>query len=615
MLREWAQDGFARQLLVLDREGTAPRITGVPYRVIAAHDYAKPDQDRDLLQQICDEESADLFVSSYYTSPIATPSVFVAYDMIPEVFNWDVSNNPVWREKHTGIVHAGAFIAISQNTANDLRRFFPGIRPEQVTVCHCGVDFSAPELERIKAFKARHGIEKPYFLLIGARGGYKNANLFFQSFSSLGEQRGDYAIVCTGPSSALEPAFAPLAGGARVHMLEIDDEEIQCAYTGAIALVYPSIYEGFGMPITEAMACACPVITCPTGSIPEVAGDSVLYVAPNDIAAMTTALRQVQELQVRAALIAKGLQRAVQFSWKKMATEVKTVLLNADLETPMTSQRTLPHTGSPGATAKMKKRSLTVIIPSRSQPRQAQFLERAAASIRAQTAISNFDLAILIGVDKGEAAGLQGGIARSLNLNVIESRGRSQAAALNAVIRCADSEFVAFLEDDDLWHPHYLEFAETALTSGTAFVSSTQVEFDESDTLLRINDFPTPSGWIMPLSTLRKVGEFNEEYRFHLDNEWLGRLSETKLSRVHLVEATAPLDPRQIAQVRPWLFNVIQWGGGFTRLGRHALPYPLIRRLVHSESGMGQISTNASYQEISKKECSQLQSRFGRMPW
>lgn len=339
LLVEWVRDGFANRLLVLDRQGTAPRIPGIAYRQIPAHSYTALDADRAMLQQVCDEEGASLFVSSYYTTPLSTPSVFMAHDMIPEVLNWDTAGMAVWVEKHAAIRYASAFIAVSQNTANDLGRFFPNIRPEQVSLAHCGVDFKVPSAEQIGLFKARHGIENPYFLLVGSRGAYKNAILFFQAFAALGEHRGQYAIVCTGPWSVLEPEFSECVGDASMHMIEVDDDSLQCAYGGAIALVYPSLYEGFGMPITEAMACACPVITCPTGSIPEVAEDGVLYVAPSDIAAMTRALFQVQDPVMRAVLVAKGLQRAAAFSWGKMATKVQTALLqaNASAATPNTS--------------------------------------------------------------------------------------------------------------------------------------------------------------------------------------------------------------------------------------------------------------------------------------
>jgi glycosyltransferase involved in cell wall biosynthesis len=329
LLREWVRDGYADRIVVLDRHGTAPRIPGATYRTVPPHDYTRPNDDRAMLQRTCDEISAGLFVSSYYTIPIRTPSVFMAYDMIPEVLGWDVSANAMWREKHDAIRHASSFIAISRNTASDLCRFFPAIDPARVAVAHCGVDFTVPDAAAIDAFRAKHRIVRPYFLLVGSRASYKNAALFFRAFAALGDRRADYAIVCTGPWSTLEPEFAALAGAAQVHMIEVGDDDLQAAYGGAVALAYPSLYEGFGMPITEAMASGCPVITCPAGSIPEVAGDAALYVAPDDVDGMARALLQVQEPTMRAVLVAKGAQRAALFSWREMADEVKAALMRA----------------------------------------------------------------------------------------------------------------------------------------------------------------------------------------------------------------------------------------------------------------------------------------------
>lgn len=260
----------------------------------------------------------------------------------------------------------------------------------------------------------------------------------------------------------------------------------------------------------------------------------------------------------------------------------------------------------------MTKRGLSIIMPSRTQPRQAVFLERAVASINAQTVLADFDVTVLVGVDAGQVP--EGDIGRRLGVTFVESHGRSQAAALNAAIRLADTEFVAFLEDDDQWYPQYLENAIWALSLG-AFVSSTQVEFDENNVLLRVNDFPTPSGWFMPLTTLRAVGEFDEEYRFHLDNEWLGKLGEAGVARLHMVESTAPVGVNIAARVRPWLARVVRMSGGFARLWRHASPYPLVRRLVHPQSGMAQRATNPAVKEMSEKEYARLIDRFGRIPW
>ena len=261
----------------------------------------------------------------------------------------------------------------------------------------------------------------------------------------------------------------------------------------------------------------------------------------------------------------------------------------------------------------MKKQRLNIVIPSRTQGKQVFFLERAVASVRHQTVIDKFDLNFLVGVDAGKIP-RGGDIGSRLEITFIESHGNSQAAALNAAIRNVNADFVAFLEDDDQWYPRYLEFAMQAISSAD-FVSSTQIEYDEKGELLRINDFPTPSGWFMPASTLKQVGEFNESFRFHLDNEWLGRLAETKLKRFHMVESTAPIKKEFISSVRPWLGYALDLSGGYCQIMRHHSPYPLVKRLVHSGSGMAQIAENKSFQEISRREQEILVNRFGRIPW
>ncbi|MGI0483728.1 glycosyltransferase family 4 protein, partial [Geminocystis sp. CENA526] len=328
LLEQWANTDFANHILVLDRANTAPKINGIRYRTIQPYDYNNTEVDRTLLQQICDEEGAELFISSYYTTPINTPSVFMAYDMIPEVIGTNL-NEVMWQEKHKGINHASAFIAISENTAKDINKFFPQIPLESITVAHCGVSplFSPASPQEIANFKYKYGIQKPYFLL-GGLGGYKNSILFFQAFAQLANKTG-FDIVATGAGSQLPPEWRQFTAGCTFYGLQLTDEELRLAYSGAVALVYPSKYEGFGMPVAEAMACGCPVITTPNASLPEVGGSAVIYVNADDIEGMANALCDVQKPTLRHNLIQAGLQQAQKFSWATMAEIVKEALFNA----------------------------------------------------------------------------------------------------------------------------------------------------------------------------------------------------------------------------------------------------------------------------------------------
>lgn len=326
LLQEWITSGFAKHLLLLDRAGSAPKIPGIKYRTIPPYDYSKTDADRQMLQQVCDQERADLLISTYYTTPLSTPSVFIAHDMIPEIFGANL-NDPMWREKHYGIQHASAYITVSERTARDLRMCFPDISPELVTVAHNGVSrtFSPASVEEVFQFKSKYSISKPYFLWVGGRGGYKNGILFFQAFSQF-EQKGQFEIVCTG-IPGLEEDLKTYASGSAVHMLQLTDEELRIAYSGAVALIYPSRYEGFGLPVLEAMACGCPVITTPNGAIPEVAGAAALYVHDNDVAGLVNGFYEIQKPAARQALITAGLEQAKKFSWSKMADIISSVLI------------------------------------------------------------------------------------------------------------------------------------------------------------------------------------------------------------------------------------------------------------------------------------------------
>jgi len=331
VLAEWAKSQFASHIIVLDRLNTTPKIPGIRYRTIPAYNYNNTDADKQMLQQVCDEEGADLFISTYYTTPISTASVFMAYDMIPEVVGADFSE-PMWREKHHAIRHASSYISISESTARDIVKFFPDITPDEVTVAHCGLapTFTPATTTEISAFKNKYGISKPYFLLVGAGSNYKNAILFFRAFAELHSKQG-FEIVCTGSGVTLANEYRQYASGSVVHSLILSDEELKVAYSGAVALVYPSLYEGFGMPVAEALACGCPVVTCANASIPEVAGEAAIYVDANDVEGLTDALCEVQKPKMRNSLIAAGLEQVKQFSWANMADTMGSALMKATL--------------------------------------------------------------------------------------------------------------------------------------------------------------------------------------------------------------------------------------------------------------------------------------------
>jgi glycosyltransferase involved in cell wall biosynthesis len=331
LFKEWAESGFSKHLLIVDRGATAPQVAGLNYYQTPLFDFDNPALESMRIQEICDREEIDLFISTYHTIPLTTPSIVLVHDMLPEIFNTDLSVMSL-QEKHWSIIHALHYICISKNTISDLRKFFPNITAERITLAPNGIsrEFSIQPSDRVRDFKQKHRIDRDFFLIVGnryANGGFKNAVHFFRTFAKLPD-RHEFSIVCVGGKPILEPELVELAGSNKVHVLSLNDTELMAAYSGAIALIYPSLYEGFGLPILEAMACSCPVITCANSSIPEVAGDAALYISGTDEDELMAALIKVRDPAIRSQLITAGLARTQQFSWQQMAERISQLSLS-----------------------------------------------------------------------------------------------------------------------------------------------------------------------------------------------------------------------------------------------------------------------------------------------
>jgi glycosyltransferase involved in cell wall biosynthesis len=329
---EWAKSRFIEQAVILDRRGgRVPSIGGLKHKAIASHHYAATGADSLALERICRELNADLFVSTYYTTPTETPSVFFGYDMIPETIGADLSEEQ-WREKRRAILHAAAHVTISENSARDLERIY-GLRQGSTHVAHCGVwrSFYPPSPQEIAALRNKYGLsDRPYVLMVGDRtgvGGYKNGELVFKAMGQFADP-GRFTLVCVGGSPIIEPRFAALAPKTRMIRLRLDDDELRAAYGGAHAFCYPSRYEGFGMPVLEAMACRAPVITCRNSSIIEIAGDAALFVGEDDVDCMAQAVERLYDPTVRKAFIARGAAQASKFSFTEMSRQVADALIS-----------------------------------------------------------------------------------------------------------------------------------------------------------------------------------------------------------------------------------------------------------------------------------------------
>ncbi|MBM4145211.1 MAG: glycosyltransferase [Nitrospira sp.] len=326
LLTELSFTPLADRILLLDRDSTAPFIPGIRWRNIRGYENIHFEDDSLYLEEICHEEEADLFISTYYTYPENSRCALMLYDMIPELTGMDLSL-PEWRAKAKAIEKAHAYFSISESTRNDFRKLYPQYSHKEIYITHPAVstEFRPNSPDEISSFRKEYCIQKPYFMIVGHRGLYKNAHLFFRAFSLL-DNKYDYEILCTGGAKELEKNFQSYIKNTRCQVRFLSDRDLSIAYSGAIALVYPSQYEGFGLPILEAMKSGCPVITCRNSSIPEVAGENALYVDIHDVAGMQNALLKVQDPHIRESHINKGIENSKRFTWGNTCTEFVTAL-------------------------------------------------------------------------------------------------------------------------------------------------------------------------------------------------------------------------------------------------------------------------------------------------
>lgn len=173
-----------------------------------------------------------------------------------------------------------------------------------------------------------HEFPYRYLLCVSSRKAHKNEARLLEAFSCA-HIEADIHLVLTGQADEqMDQVCARLALVGRVHFIgQVSEAELPCWYRGAIALVFPSLYEGFGLPVIEAMACGTPVLTSNTTALPEIAGDAALLVDPVSVEEITTGIERLcHDSQLREQLCCKGLERAKRFSWDAVAGRVEAVL-------------------------------------------------------------------------------------------------------------------------------------------------------------------------------------------------------------------------------------------------------------------------------------------------
>lgn len=223
--------------------------------------------------------------------------------------------------KKIQLARADKIIAVSEFSKQEILRFFP-VDERKIEVIHLGTAFSQ-HWSYVPAVPGAY----PYLLYVGKRGLYKNFEGFFGAIQPVLRQHPNLHLVCAGGgtfSTDEQESFQASGFGQRVHYRSITDSSLYELYHQAEAFVFPSLNEGFGIPVLEAFSAGCPAILSNCSSLPEVGADAAVYFDPEQADSITNAIEKVlTDSGLRQEMRRKGTQRLAQFSWTKTAAQTQ----------------------------------------------------------------------------------------------------------------------------------------------------------------------------------------------------------------------------------------------------------------------------------------------------
>ena len=270
----------------------------------------------------------DIFHPTYYDPYFlkfldVKPFVLTIYDMIheiyPEMFS---SKDETSKRKNLLAQKATKIIAISENTKKDIIKLY-NMSENKIEVIYLANSINPNK----STDDINIDLPKKYILFVGSRSIYKNFNLFIEAISPLLIEDTELNVVCVGGGNFKEmekEKFKKLNIVDKIFQYSVSDNILAYIYQKAIAFVFPSLYEGFGIPILESFACSCPVIASNISSLLEVAGDAAIYFDPTDkLSILNNIQKVIYDDELRNQLVYKGSQRVKEFTWKKTAHQTK----------------------------------------------------------------------------------------------------------------------------------------------------------------------------------------------------------------------------------------------------------------------------------------------------
>lgn len=268
------------------------------------------------------------YFDSYFLPEIQRrqlPFVLTIHDMIHEkyghgsagLFSLDAH---VVENKRKLALQANAIIAVSSYTKNDILQYIPGVNPDKIVVIHHGNSI----VKSSATVQPSGALPEKYILFVGQRGAYKNFAWMAEQLADLLRSDPELQLVCAGGGS-FQPEEQALLQRLKIdsqtrHLANLTDAALGQAYSKAACFIFPSQYEGFGIPILEAFAFGCPVVLNNTSCLPEIGGDAALYFSENEPLTLVSAVRKMlNDSSLRAEMAEKGARRLDMFSWEKSA--------------------------------------------------------------------------------------------------------------------------------------------------------------------------------------------------------------------------------------------------------------------------------------------------------
>lgn len=271
------------------------------------------------------KQKFDIFHPTYYNPYFlkylnSIPYVITVHDMIHEKYSdmFPITDRTS-EQKELTIKNAHKIIAVSENTKKDIIDIY-GISEEKISIVYHGNSMVMPrDITLPKMFPSQ------YILFVGDRERYKNFKLFFEAITPILQNDNELNLICIGGGqfNNIEiEIFNKYELRSQVNQYNVNDSELSIIYANAKIFVFPSLYEGFGIPILEAFSCKCPVVCSNTSAFPEVAKDAAMYFDPKDKKSIYNAVvRTLENENLREDLVKKGSHRVQAFSWEKAAKQ------------------------------------------------------------------------------------------------------------------------------------------------------------------------------------------------------------------------------------------------------------------------------------------------------